>query len=232
MFLEQHENEFYTVCDRATDKLKELRAEGDRVFTDKEVMSKFRSLAKKLPTEGRIGYNSKNMEPFRKEIDLLSNLVMQLNSEVAKAHKDTLLEISNRDQSAMRIAKEVTVDSANKKISMERKQERFEDLLADDGEDKTKFAKSLRDDYMARLGQHIIGVALDMNKQFRKEDWETKNNKQKRIEARRFRKRSTQVFNKFVYTLGTIQRGIQTDFTKEFDEVKYEMEQEQWRAAQ
>jgi hypothetical protein len=209
MYLEENKDEYVTVRDNAVGQLKNLRSAGSQVFSNKEVKEKLMQFSLRLPVTGRIGYNSKNMMSLRGEVDALSNMIMQLDPIAASAHKKTLLELSRKDETAKKIAIENNIDV------------------------KTVFiANKLRNDYMSRLGNQVIGLATEMRRNFRQVNRANMNGKEKKIMTRRARQHSTRIFKKFISTLTNIQKGVQANFSQDLKTAEQELQMEQWRATQ
>jgi hypothetical protein len=209
MYLSENSEEYYTSRQKAVDGLKQIRAAAAVEFTDREVQAKLLDFAGRLPKTGRIQYFAENMEPFRAEIDTLSNMIMRMNPEAYELHRQALQALSKREAEVKGIAKANNIPD----------------------ERAAAFISRLRADYMARLGNQTIGLAKDMLRRFRQEHRAKNNEREKKIAARRGRKYAERVYTNFIKLLATKQRGIQADFQKDFEEIQREIEREHQRAA-
>ena len=224
MHLSENTAEYYTARDRAIGKLKEIRAAATQEFSNREVQAKVMELAQKLPKEGRLQYSSENMRPLRQEIDILANILLRMNPEAYDFHRATLQAIARREEEARGIAEDITIKSKSEETTKEQKVKRFHELVSQTGKvNETEYTNKLRTDYIARLGNQAIGLALDMRRKFYREEGE---GKQRKIAARRNRERAKRVYGKFMYTLSSYARQAHADFMKDFSEIEREIERE------
>ena len=61
-----------------------------------EYITRFNSLADKLPKRGRLQYNADGIAPYRKDIDRTVQMLLRTNPEATQAHKKALSEIARR----------------------------------------------------------------------------------------------------------------------------------------
>lgn len=66
------------------------------VYTDKGLLIALKELSDKLPKKGRLQYNAKQIEPYRKEIDTVVGMLIRRTVDGNKAHVKMLQEISRR----------------------------------------------------------------------------------------------------------------------------------------
>ena len=171
-------------------KLKEMKAE----LTDQEMQLKLLALARRFPKTGRLSYSSGSMAGLRPEIDKLANLILCSNPEVKKLHQDFLRQLDARDKKVQGIKKDNKIES------------------------RIEYITNLRNDYKARVGNLVIGLAKEMRRQY-KPAYHRTSSKQMKYEARDIRRHAAKVYKRataadaLIKMLGQVQKGMKAEFT-------------------
>lgn len=178
MHLSKDKDLYYTARNAMIDKMKTLRGDGNYVAEVKKLLT---SLAKDLPKTGRLQYNAEDMQPLRGRIDEISETVLRSDAVAYESHKQVLQEISAREKKAREIclANSFAIIGSEKVTAM--KLELTDDFCYIDKATGAKvpltvddkawgtltYIQNLRRDYYARLGNQVIGMAIDVRKQER-----------------------------------------------------------------
>ena len=187
-------DDYYNSRNAVISKLREMKASAGKEFTDQEMQLKLLSLARKFPKTGRLSYSSESMAELRPEIDKLANFILCSNPEVKKLHQDFLRQLDARDKRVQGIKKDNKIES------------------------RIDYISNLRNDYKARIGNLVIGLAKEMRRQY-KPAYHRVTSKQKKYEARDIRRHAAKVYNRATATaalvkmLGQVQKGMEAEFT-------------------
>lgn len=126
-------------------------------------MNKITSLMYDLPQEGRIAYNSENMKPYKKQIDMVVLAIIKSNKELQKKFNDFDNILKKRDSEII---------SSYTRINQD-----YEDKLLRD---------KCMEDIFARLGNIVLSKIKFIRSQQRRIEYETKSRlANKRIEKNR-----------------------------------------------
>lgn len=192
-------DDYYSSRNAVIAKLREMKASAGKEFTDQEMQLKLLSLARKFPKTGRLSYASESMAGLRPEIDQLANFILCSNPEVKKLHQDFLRQLDARDKKVQAIKKDNKIAS------------------------RIEYITTLRNDYKARVGNLIIGLAKEMSRQY-KPAYHRVTSKQMKYEARDIRRHGARVYSNFtgslIKTLGQVQKGMAAEFTDSVKDVE------------
>ncbi len=167
------------------------------VPTDKELYVDLCELAAKLPKSGRLQYNSENIEPYRKDIDKVVQMLLRKSPEAMKAHKEVLSEIARRGRE-----------------------------LKETGS-KSDYVKRLTAEYKSRLGNVVLGMVKNFRQNPKSAvRGEPKTCKQHKAAARRTRQRGARVIQTALRMVSGGQKSVQADFTRELHAAEREIEYE------
>lgn len=185
-------DDYYNSRNAVVLKLREMKACAGKEFTDQEMQLKLLSLARKFPKTGRLSYSSASMAGLRPEIDQLANFILCSNPEVKQLHQDFLRQLDARDKRVQGIKKDNKIES------------------------RIDYITTLRNDYKARVGNLVIGLAKEMRRQY-KPAYHRVTSKQMKYEARDIRRHAARVYTNFtgklLQALSQVQKGMEAKFT-------------------
>lgn len=241
MHLDENSYDYYSARDRAMEALKQLRANAvESKLNNNELRNRVIELADKLPKSGRLEYNSENLREHRKDIDDVALLLVKSSPEATEADRQLREIIAEKEREAYGMftspvnkqmqyvnGKELETDAVQQLL----REGKTEYLRANNIDwNNIDFFEKLRQEYNSRLGNQVLGLIKEMNKDFNKKNRTAFNDKQKKIESRIERRHSKKVFNNFMRSLGSYQQGVQTDFTYKLHQVQNQIQQEQSQA--
>ncbi len=166
------------------------------VFTDKDLLVALKNLDVKLPKDGRLQYNAKQIEPYRKDIDDVVGMFIRRTDEGKKAHLKMLEEIGRR-------AKELGGTNAF-----------------------NTYATRLTEEYKSRLGNVILGMVkkFRINPKKKVNDGRGKGGIGRKAAAARTRSHGYSVINSVMSMLKS--GDVQADFSRELNRAEREVGQE------
>lgn len=169
------------------------------VPTDRELYVALLSLSDRLPKSGRFQYNSENVEPYRKEIDDVAQMLLRKCPGALEAHRKTLSEIARRGKA-----------------------------LSETGS-KNDYVKRLTEEYKSRLGNVVLGMVKNFRVNPKSAvRGEPKTRKQHKAAARRRRERGARVIQTALRLVSGGERSVQADFTRELHSAEREIEYERF----
>lgn len=206
MHLSEHGAEYYTARDKAIAEMHRIRSVKSRTgFIDGRPNTaaltlnlELNALCAKLPSKGRLQYNSPNMKELHPEIDRIADLLIRSDSRVAAAHEQMLKELA-------RVEKEVKGLAAEGKLGyIDSKRLSAEDIAGLMGQDSMSnkamgvqlidmknidYFERLKNDYKSRIGNVVLGICKDIlnSKECEPRRFAHVNDKHKKIEAKRHR---------------------------------------------
>ncbi len=105
------------LTDGATDTLFHLNGLNDE---ERELKRRLLALYRALPTDGRISYNSKNMEFLRKEVDALITYIITSNLGLKRDYAEFCSELARFDMNRRRICEEQKIKDVEKYLVSEK----------------------------------------------------------------------------------------------------------------
>lgn len=167
------------------------------VPTDKDLYIALESLADKLPQRGRLQYNSDNIALYRKEIDVVAQMLLRHSPEAMAANNKALSEIARRGKA-----------------------------LAETGTDNS-YTQRLTEEYKSRLGNVVLSMVKQYSQNPKsKLRGEPKTRKQHKAAARRRRAHGAQVIQTALRVVNGGDKCLQVDFTRELHRAEREIEQD------
>lgn len=204
-YMDENRDEYYTRRDRALDQLRRLKREP---LTNQELTQKLVELARVLPQKGRLQYNGKDMEPYRKAIDEVALCFLCSNPAAWNAHKEVMQEIARKEKEIRQLP----------------------------GGESSSYIKELNNEYKSRLGNQILGMVKQLrfdpkrlDKAGRMKRGAALTDRQKKAVSRRRYQIGARVVERFMKALDNYQAYVRTDFTKDLERAEYEVDVQQKR---
>lgn len=168
MHLSEHGDEYYTARDEAIASLNEVRKQAHKqpaIVAKQELNIALHGLMNKLPTTGRLGYNSANMSELRPEIDRVTRLLIASDNRALLAHESVLKQLARIKQETFELVRENKLMYVN-----DRRMGKEEIKAAMENGRGSQFVKAenvdyferLDADYRARIGNITIGICRDL----------------------------------------------------------------------
>ncbi|MDE7107409.1 MAG: relaxase MobL, partial [Clostridiales bacterium] len=154
-------------------------------------------LTDKLPQHGRLQYNSENIEPYRKDIDSVVQMLLRKSPNGMDAHKKTLSEIARRGSA-----------------------------LSETGT-KSEYVKRLTEEYKSRLGNVVLGMIKQYRSNPKSKlgtRGEPKTCKQHKAVARRRRAHGARVIQNAISIVNGGAKSVQADFRRELAKAERDIE--------
>ncbi|MDR3262965.1 MAG: relaxase MobL [Clostridiales bacterium] len=238
MHMSEHSYDYYSARDRAIERLKEIKMSGELQNNNfVEMRQQLKQLSKKLPASGRLQYNSDDMSHLRDDVDDVVNLFIKSDKKTYDFDRQFKAVLALKEKEA----KELCGADVSKQLiyvnNSELKGKQVQQLLKDG---KTKYIRAnkiswenidyferLRQDYKARLGNQILGLCKDINRDFKAKNRSIFNDKQKKTQSRIMRRISREAVYEFMKALNGYQKGLQADFSTRLHQVEQEIAHEQ-----
>ena len=235
---------YYTARNEITNAIKSMRATGVSAIST-ELKSGLEKLISKLPDTGRLQYQSDNIQPLRAEINALTELLVRSSDETFVKHKQVLEAIAGREKLARKICLENSFAYVHgRRVSIDKLQdvddtdftyrdeetgERRRLTVDDQAWEKLDYVEKLKDDYYARLGNQVIGFALDYRKTRKGEKKPTKyNDKAYKRQQRMQRTSERTVINRFVRSFGSDVEHVNREYVMRLREIEWEKQNEKY----
>lgn len=237
MHLDEHAEEYYSARDRALARLKEIRGEikeKGAKRTPPTVVRALRELAENLPKEGRLQYNSDNMKELRPMIDRVGALLIAFDPESDKAYKAMMQQFARIEGEVKKLALEnklgyvngrrLTADEMEQIMQGDTKNKKMPISYLDMS--KVDYLDRLKDDYRARVGNAVIAICRQIEKddkwvlrrKFRNED------RKRKIHAKNKRRRRESILQSAAKIFASMSRYNQDNFLKSVQEIEREQE--------
>lgn len=242
MHLSEEKDLYYEARDEISKSLKAIRGEDLKSLTS-EIKKELKNLIEKLPKNSRLSYSSENMKGLRKDIDGITELLVKSDNELLENHKRVLEELSKRE----RIAREICLENSFAYINGERvkvsqikdvdkKEFTYKDTITGETKkltvdtkewSKIESIEKLRFDYYSRLGNQVIGLALDYRKATNKKRTPKKYNdhtykRQQRVN----RQKGNGAINQFMKMFQTTGSAVGNEYLRKIKEIEKEKERE------
>lgn len=189
-YLDEHKHDLSKYRDAVVQALR-------GVPTDKDLFIALNALADKLPQHGRLQYNSENIEPYRKDIDNVVQMLLRKSPDGMDAHKKTLSEIARRGAA-----------------------------LSETGT-KSEYVKRLTEEYKSRLGNVVLGMVKQYRSNPKSKlgtRGEPKTCKQHKAAARRRRAHGARVIQNAIRIMNGGAKSVQADFRRELAKAERDIE--------
>lgn len=232
LFVDDEKSNLYKTRDGAIQRLKGMTAIKTAMTSDQEIRKKVIALAKKLPTTGRLGYDSKNMESLRGEVDNIVNLMLDYDGKARRADLSFYKALEEKRQTISNICGNNYMFS-DENIPIEDIENNLPKYHYKIDEKNIKIIESIEADYKRRQGNLVIGLA----KFIKPEYYERKEGKKYKPSDRKLRKSlsiSKKKINcrldKFFLTFGSESELLERDFSHRLQDIEREIEMERARA--
>ena len=232
LFIDDNKSNLYKTRDGAIQRLKGMTAVKTAMTSDQEIRKKVIALAKKLPTTGRLGYDSKNMESLRGEVDNIVNLMLDYDGKARRADLSFYKALEEKRQTISNICGNNYMFS-DKNIPIEEIENNLPKYHYKIDEKNIKIIESIEADYKRRQGNLVIGLA----KFIKPEYYERKEGKNYKTNDKKLKKRigisRTKIkrrLGKFFLTFGSESELLERDFSHRLQDIEREIEMERARA--
>lgn len=239
MHLGEHAEEYYSARDRALGRLKELRGEikeKGAKGTPRTVVKALRELAEKLPKEGRLQYNAENMKDLRSVIDRVGALLIASDLESDEAYKAMMQQFARIEGEVKKLAlenklgyvngKRLTADEMHRIMQGDTRGNEMPVSYLDMS--KVDYLDRLKDDYRARVGNAVIAICRQINKDDKLSLRRKFRNKGRirKIRAKNKRRRRESILKGAAKIFASMSRHTQDNFLKSVQEIECEQEME------
>ena len=219
LFANEQKDELYQAREGALKKLKSMTALNKAVQGKEEIKTAILSLAKDLPATGRLSYGSKEMEPFRKRVDQIVDMMLRYDREACKADEKFYKALEEKRKLIEAICGK---DFATSDKDLPKYHHKIDP-------DKIKIIETIEADYKRRQGNLILNLCKFIKPEYfeRKEGkrYRTNDNKLKRrlsISQRNVGRR----LDRFFLTFGKDSQILERDFSNRLQEIEEEIEKE------
>lgn len=231
LFADDYKNNLYNTRDYAITRLKGMTAVKTAMTTNEQIRKKIIALAKELPTTGRLGYDSMNMESLRGKVDNIVNLLLDYDGKARKAD----LRFYNALEERKRAIKNICGNEyafSDKNIPIERIETNLPRYHYKIDEKNIKIIEKIEADYKRRQGNLVIGLC----KFIKPEYYERKKGQEYKASDKKLR-RSLSVsktkigkrLDKFFLSFGAESESLERDFANRLHEIEREIEMERAR---
>lgn len=240
MHLSERGAEYYTARDEAFAELKRVRDVHGRTGTftstarseNLELNLAFDRLIEKLPKTGRLQYGAENMANLRPEIDALAERLIRSDSRAYAAHVEMQKQFARVNREMVDLAldnklayvndrrmtkEEVRAVMGGKDTRNKRMPVKYLDL------NNIDYLTRLKADYMARLGNLVLGICKDIKVTRRRA---FVNDRHLKIDARQRRKKKSMLFRQVKEALSAACAQESANFLKTVKEIEFENEVE------
>lgn len=229
MFVGEDKGTLPKARDNALQRLREMTAVKIAMTSRTEIKEEILSLAKDLPTTGRLSYGSKDMEPFRERVDKIVNMILDYDEKARKSNHKFYLELDKKKEVIANICgKPLAFSEGNKPEDIPVYHHKID-------ENNIKIVETIEEDYKRRQGNLVINLAKFIKPEYyernKKVRYRTNDNKLKRKLSISKRKIS-QRFSKFFNSIGRDHQLLERDFSRRLQEIEEEMKAEKKRQEQ
>lgn len=211
--------------DNALQRLKEMTYIKNFNTTRREIKDEVIALAKALPKDGRLSYGSKDMEPFRGWVDKIVKMILDYDKKARKSNTNFYLELDKR--------RKVIEQICGKRPQSNKK---GEPVYHNDIDLKDiRIVEDIELEYKRRQGNQIIDLAKRIKPEIYERNPKVKyknNDNELKRKLAMSRKKITRHFDNFFKMLGSLQYGLERDFSRRLQEIEEEMKAEKKREEQ
>ena len=225
LYLDERRHELHVFRDRLIDKIRATYPVKGKV-SDKALSNQIKELAKILPENGRLGYDSENMKDIQNKVDSVANQVIAGDKGILEAYRQWQAALNRREElakKAMSESKFAYVD--NKRINLKKA-----DVSNVSDWDNVAVIEKIKRDMQSRIGNHVIKMAK-MVKNLQKpsavasKNKAGKSNKQAKIKARRNRE-ILKGIPQMLRNIFADTYGVKTNFIYDSHKAEYEIQEE------
>ncbi|MBR1676114.1 MAG: hypothetical protein IJ706_02265 [Clostridia bacterium] len=225
LFANEKKDLLYEARDGALKKLREMTNVKRAMRSKEEIKDAILSLAKDLPTTGRITYGSKDMESFKGRVDKIVDMMLNYDREARRADE--------RFYKSLREKQELIKAICGNDVSSSGKD--FPNYHHKIDESKIKIIETIEEDYKRRQGNLVLSLC----KFIKPEYYERKKGKKYRANDNALKRRLNisrrnvaRRLDKFFLTFGKDSRMLERDFSYRLQEIEEEIERERRRESE
>ncbi len=229
MFVDENKDTLYKTRDEAIKRLRGMTAVKTAMTSSDEIKKELISLAKDLPTTGRISYGSKEMESFRDRVDNIVKMLLDYDGRARKADVKFYTALEKKRQVIMNICGRDYAFS-NKGISPENLEQELPKYHHRIDEKNIKIIEEIEADYKRRQGNLVLQLAKFIKPEYyerkKSKKYKVNDNKLKRslaISKRNVKRRIDKFFASFGRDLEEL---YERDFSHRLQDIEKEIERE------
>lgn len=228
LYLDDDKSRLYKSRDKAISELRQMTGAKVAMSSGEEIRNEIIALAKSLPAKGRLSYGSKDMEPYRDQVDKIVTMLLNADSKVRRANKKFYQALEERRQKVLNICGKEFVFSEGLKPSeiAARQTDIYHHKI---NPKNIKIIEEIEADYKRRQGNLVLSLA----KFIKPELFERKPNRTYKTNddflKRRLnicRRSVDRACKKFLNSFGRDTEYLERDFFRRLQEIEEEMERE------
>jgi hypothetical protein len=219
LFASDEKDNVHKERDKALKKLRSMTAVSKAMHSKEEISDEILKLAKDLPTTGRISYGSKDMEPFRKRVDKIVDMMLDYDREAREADKRFFDALQAKRELVQSICGQ---DFATSDKDLPKYHHKID-------ESKIKIIEKIEEDYKRRQGNLVLNLCKFIKPEYyeRKQGKRYKTNDDKLKRHISISKRNVgRRLDRFFLTFGKDSQILERDFSCRLQEIEEEMEQQ------
>jgi len=225
LFVDEASKKLYKARDEAIGEQRETAGYKKLVKTSEDFRQEIINLAKDLPTGGRLGYASKEMEPFRERVDELVEMMLRLDGKARKADEKFYTALDERKQVILNICGKEYGYGKGEKESLPTYHYKID-------EKNICLIEDIEQDYKRRQGNLIINLA----KTIKPEHYERSKRKNYKTDDKTLKRSLTiskrnvkRHIDKFFKSFGEKIELFERDYCGRLQEIEEEMKREKTR---
>lgn len=216
----------YKSRDSAIRELKELLGAKAFICKPEDVKKKILALAKDLPKTGRITYGSKDMEPYRAQVDKIVQMLLATDKRARQANDRFYRALAGREREIANICGKPYIFT-NLNIRPEALENVLPKYHNKIDEKNIRIIDEIEADYKRRQGNLVLSLA----KFIKPEYYENKRRRKASDNALKrslgiSRRNTGRAIKKFLSSFGQESEYIERDFTRRLQEIEEEMKRE------
>lgn len=204
LFIQEEKDNTFKSRNDAIKSLRKLTNVKNVMCSKEKIKKEILSLAKDLPATGRLSYGSKDMEPFREQVDKIIKLMLLSDREARKADEGFYKALEEKRQLIQSICVGQKID-----------------------ESKVKIIEQIEADYKRRQGNLVLNLCKFIKPEYferqKNKKYKANDDKLKRrliISKRNVERR----LDRFFLTFGKDCRILERDFSNRLQEIEEEFE--------
>lgn len=228
LYLDDDKSRLYKSRDRAISELRQMTNVKVAMSSDEKIRKEILALAKSLPAKGRLSYGSKDMEPYREQVDKIVTMLLNADGKARRANIKFYQALEERRRKVLNICGEPFAFTEGLKPSeiAAMKADRYHHKI---NPENIKVIEEIEADYKRRQGNLVLNLA----KFIKPELFERKPNKKYKTNddflKRRLnicRRSVERACKKFINSFGRDTELIERDFSRRLQEIEEEIERE------
>ena len=219
----------YKRRDEALREMKSLLGARAFVHRTEDVRREIVSLAKDLPKEGRLTYGSRDMEPFREQIDRIVKMLLATDARARRADNAFYLALTERSRQVKNICG-IPVSFSERNVKPEEMEYPHYHNKID--EENIHIIDELEADYKRRQGNLVLGLARFIKPQYYENKRRRKaNDRSLKRSIGMSRRKIDRAFKKFLSSFGQESEYLKRDYFNRLREIEEEQAREREREA-